>query len=831
MSSVPQSTCSPDGNLYDRPLSLESLPSELIQLIVAYLSTSTLKSVALVSRCLNGYASDILWQSVCLTDQWNLHLNEQTDQLWGERGHGEPDEHDDTPIVQKLYILATYGLSNLVEKPADIYRNSEIASKVHVLTHRCHLPTPNIFTELPRMYFHAETLSQDGRLHVLLKLAIRNMVNVHTLRVVYGHWKLTSALVLGFLDQNRSRRVPLRKLWLESCCFTIDSIHFLLPSHTTGLESVRIRRLRSESLNTIQARGMGFLEFHLSRSGQYYQMHNGSGGWVGTTVHFSEEGLPERWPRQSLTELMAKAKAFDAVMWDELPEIKTFVDANEAEVRDTRALTSPVEPLQWLLNCSAATLTSLNLDWILWRRKDGDPYDNSHATLNCLRTLRFPHLRAFQVRNAVIPHTKLPDGIFLLEDTFLEFLECHLKIQCLGWPLDKFYSHVKPSLDVQNRSRKLVAHLAMMLTDLRIDTQYTEDGEPLTDEISTTHGIRPSQTIEKTQERDRRRRFIAEFAPHLRKVEQIKLEGGIPRDEKRELLRALHWCPLKKIVMIGLSFPAGNTWGAQGLQLKALDPGQNSDSNSNLEEEDLAGILASYRRGFSISQDFKFEPEYGWPAQAPLLQTIALHHASTVEELKICGYNGCPILSFQTPMTSPLLAGLRHYDNLNQLVISLWLLTWFEDSYRDTEIIQSWLDIRSPASTALAVVTPPTSPTREHPVDPGQFPTFNARVAPRQEFNRWAVALKTRYSPSALAYRVARDLGPYLSPVAKERPGGVKIRASFCLGAREEGRSASDIFDLEIRVGRDDQVLEYIGPREEGEKGRWWSKLEGRRWF
>ncbi|KAJ4374230.1 hypothetical protein N0V83_002971 [Neocucurbitaria cava] len=382
--------------------------------------------------------------------------------------------------------------------------------------------------------------------------------------------------------------------------------------------------------------------------------------------------------------------------------------------------------------------------------------------------------------------------------------------------------HVKPSIDVQNRSRKLVAHLAMMLTDLRIDTQYTEHGEPLTDE---------SRTTEETQERDRRRRFIAEFAPHLRKVEQIKLEGGIPRDEKREILRALHWCPLKKVVMIGLSFPAGNTWGSQGFQLKALDPGQNIDSNINLEDEDLDGILASYRRGFSISRGFQFEPDYGWPAQAPLLQTIALHHASTVEELKICGYNGCPILSFQTPMTAPLLNGLRHYDNLKQLVISLWLLTWYEDSYRDTEIIQSWLDTRSPSSTALAVVTPPTSPMREHPVDPGQFPNFNPRVAPRQEFNRWAVALKTRFSPSALAYRVARDMGPYLSPVAKERPGGVKVRASFCLGVREEGRSASDIFDLEIRIGQDDQVLEYIGPREEGERGRWWTKLEERRWF
>ncbi|KAJ4374231.1 hypothetical protein N0V83_002972 [Neocucurbitaria cava] len=283
-----------------------------------------MSNVALVSRCLHGHTTDILWQDVCLADQWKLHLNEHTEQLWGERGHGESDEHDDTPIVQKLYILATYEKSNHAKKPANKSRNPEIASKVHVLTHRCHLPTPNIFTELPRMHFHGETLSQDARLHALLKLAIRNMVNVHTLRVVYGHWKLASALVVGFLDQSRSWRVPLRKLWLETCCLTIDSLHSLVPSRTTGLESIRIRRLRTESPRTIRARGMGFLEFHLSRGGHELQMHNGAGGWIGTTVHLSEEGLPERWPRQMESDLMAKAKAFDAAMWDELPEIKTF---------------------------------------------------------------------------------------------------------------------------------------------------------------------------------------------------------------------------------------------------------------------------------------------------------------------------------------------------------------------------------------------------------------------------------------------------------------------------------------------------------------------------
>ena len=101
-----------------------------------------------------------------------------------------------------------------------------------------------------------------------------------------------------------------------------------------------------------------------------------------------------------------------------------------------------------------------------------------------------------------------------------------------------------------------------------------------------------------------------------------------------------------------------------------------------------------------------------------------------------------------------------------------------------------------------------------------------------QEFNRWAVALKTQFTPSALAYRVAGEIGPHLSPDAKSLPGGVRVRASFCLGRREEGwRSANDIFDLDIRIGMEDKVLEFVGPREESESQRWWSKLDNRRWF
>lgn len=791
---------------------LENLPEELLQLIVAHLSTTHLRKVALVSRTLHRHATDLLWQNVCLVDRRTRHSNGLFDTLEDMYACIESDEHDDTPIIEKLYILAT---------------NPALASKVQTLTHRCHLPMPNIFAELPRMYFDADNLSKDKRLHTLLRLAIRNLVNVHTLRIVYGHWHLTNALVVGFLDRRRPREVPLRKLWLESCAFDTRNINFLEPTRTTGLESIRVRRLRAEPAVVGNRHDMTFGDMKLARGGFYYQLHSGLGAWVGTTVEFSRENLPEEVVLPTPGELEQKGRDFDDAIWANLPRQAELVYENSADFGyhinpDASDLPPPIRPMQWLFQFSQSSLTRLDLDWILWRQKDeDDAYDESSDFLTSLSRMRFPHLIAFQMRNAVLPLTQLPDDVFLLEDTFLAFLEAHPKIKCLAWPLDKFYSHRRPSVEVQSRCRKLIAHMSMVLTDLRLDTHYAGSGEPMTDE---------SSTVEATQQRIRRRRFIAEFAPHMRKIKQIKLEGGIPRDEKREILRALHYCSLEKIVFIGVSFPVGNTWGHQGAQLKLLDAGSASDYTYDLEEEDGDGMLQAYKRRHCVSENFKFEPEYGWTAEAPLLHTLALHHADTVQELKMCGYNGCPILSYLTPDTTPLLAPLLQYQNLRQLVVSFWLLTFFEDSYRDIEIIQSWLDTRSPSSTALVVVTPPRSPEAEHPVDGAMMPAPNP-VAPRPQFNRWAVALKTRFTPSALAYRVANDIGPFLSPVAKARPGGVRVRASFCLGARKLNRTANDIFDLEISIGRDDAVLNFVGPREEGEKGRWWAKMEERQWF
>jgi hypothetical protein len=675
------------------------------------------------------------------------------------------------------------------------------------------------------MHFHSETLSQDARVHVLLRLAIWNMVSVQTLRIIYGHMRLASSLVAGFLNHDRPCRVPLRKLWLESCSLSPYAMRFLASSSVTGLVSLRIRRLDATPFTSTCDNEVGPNEFKLSRGGERYNVHDGAGNWVLTTVQPNESDQNGEFPLSSAMDMMRlQARSFDIEAWNDLRDVEDFLGAKQLPDMDEEMSTGPAPSMQGLLEHSAATLTSLNLDWLLWRRRSSDSDDNATTLLNHLATLRFPHLRAFQIRNAVLPQTLLPQGFYLLEETFLEFMVHHQKIQCLAWPMDRIYGHTRPSAYVQNRTRSLIAHLASILTDLRIDASYTGDGESLTD---------TSETRLEVEQRIRRRRFIAEFAPHMRRIERLKMEGGLPRDEKRELLRALHYCPLKKIVMIGMSYPVGNTWGPHGIDMKAIEGVPDWEDLQHLEGEDAQGIQESYRRGSYLPENFNFDATYGWPTvQVPLLQTIALHHAKTVEELKLCGYNGSPILSQATPITDLLLNSLRHFDNLKQLVMSFWLLTWFEDDYRDTEIIKFWTDSRSPSSTALVVVTPPRSPDLvDHPVDPGQFLNIGGGHAPAPQFNRWAVALKTSFSPSALAYRVARDIGPYLSPIAKNRPGGVRVRASFCVGIKIDVRPAQDIFDMDLRIGKNDQVLEFTGPREEEEPSRWRQKLERRSWF
>lgn len=294
----------------------------------------------------------------------------------------------------------------------------------------------------------------------------------------------------------------------------------------------------------------------------------------------------------------------------------------------------------------------------------------------------------------------------------------------------------------------------------------------------------------------------------MRTVEHLKVEGSVPRDERRETVRALGACPLKKIVLIGVSSPVGNTWGLRGQDVENLGINEDFSDPSDLETLEHEDINAITQLGAKVPTPpdlvQPFQAEYGWPPSAPMIHTLAAYHAESITELKFCGYRGAMVLWDPTTITTPMYSPLRHFHNLETLILSLWLPTFYESDFRDEDVIAYWLNTRSSKSTALVA-----------PVD-----------APR---TGWARRLEERFAPLTVATRIKDVLGPFLSERVKSRPGGVHVRGSFCIGVY------GGIFDFGVNIGKalngEDTLLDWTGPREELHPIRKKEKLERRRWF
>lgn len=290
----------------------------------------------------------------------------------------------------------------------------------------------------------------------------------------------------------------------------------------------------------------------------------------------------------------------------------------------------------------------------------------------------------------------------------------------------------------------------------------------------------------------------------MKRVESVKIEGGMPSDERREVLRALHACRVEKIVLIGVSCPLGNAWGADGRDRG--EPVELEEERAFLEEEDSAVWALGCRAPVAPAWNSTYSPSYGWAGCAPMVHTIAAHHGASVREVKLCGYKGSPVLLSPTAITTPLLAGLKHLDKLQSLTLSVFLSTLFEGARRDNEILDYWLAGRDASSTSLV-------PIRDEEPEEGT----------------WERELRTKYAPDALAWRVTSLIGPYLSEEAKRRSGGVQVRASFCLG------DWGGIFHVDVRIGKgslnSDVCLGFEGPRDELQAARRQEKLQDRRWF
>lgn len=840
---------------------LQQLPEELLQDILERIDHDSLGRLTLVSRWCYNKASVLKWREVELVDCRTQH----------EDSLGV-DEHDDTALIKKLLILAT---------------NPHIARCVQQLAHRCHLPPPAIFNELPRATFSAQTLSTDPRTIELVKIAAQHMTNVHTLRIIFGHPNLNDALLRCFFDKQRQRDAPIRKLWLENCrisagCqLSMDTAYsYGLPTGLDfqGLESVRLRRLPlrpGQALDSVvplyqhvYARSHEVWEFQDGVGGQYHtsvnQLRDEQSAGPKTLAEFKErasQGAATLDPLSPLVKVFSPAFDFDDRIYEtlmtEAPAGALSLLAPAPHTYQLRAHFSyrgpALDPLGlcepqhtdssyqvWqrermpsadvaisLLGNTCRTLVSLNLDWImtvpsaLSYTKDKSVQRSWANISRDLFEIRFPHLRAFQLRNAVVVDTLLTPCLYLLDHSFrqavdganpdeqvdlaldavemerldlvcLEWMEAHPNLTCLAWPMDRFFSARPMEVDIAGRVDAVIENLGRTLIDLRVDALYSGVGE-----LQSENRESPSW-----QARDRRRRFIEIFASRMTKLRSIKIEGGIPRDERREMIRALHACPLEKIVMIGVCSPLGNTWGAEGID---LDERLSHDELEALEGEHKDSI---WQLGLKDPQapkaDSKFEACFGWPPGPPMASILASYHADTVTELKFCGYKGAPVLLSPTPVTTPMLSALRHFHSLEMLIISLWLSTGFEGEPRDPDIISYWLNARSPSSTALVRITD-------------------------EDPEGWEKELRTKYAPDALAWRITNFLGPFISETAKARKGGMHVRASFCVG------DWGGIFDIDVTIGKgamgSDVCLGFKGPREELEPERRRSKLRTRRWF
>ncbi|KAF2757581.1 hypothetical protein EJ05DRAFT_394825 [Pseudovirgaria hyperparasitica] len=799
---------------FKRNVQLTDLPTELISAILIYLDSTALKRLNLTSKWGYHNAIPLLWRHVELVDKCTDYKDVDKPQMFGA-DWGFEDKHDDTPIIQKVLV---------------ILHNPFIASSVQSITHRCHLPHPGIFNELPNMYFKSRTLSSDRRTSVLLADAICLLDRVHTLRIVYGHWNLTKCLLKGFLFD---RPASLKRLWLENVSLEGLPLNLLQSSpRSCGLESIRLRRLHlygdrppyeQSAMSYILVRG----------AGESRDIANGRAGTYSHPMVYSPE--EEILPTEALDVApLDVASEYDKRIYYNLPSAFAYL-ANRGYQPVNNNYETPfgnIDPCTLttlLLHSSADTLTSLTLDWILW------PSDNRRQTLPFLDSfsrLYFPNLKAFQLRNTVLTETELPKDLYLLDSSedgssiFPTFIEKHKNLRCLAWPIDRFFGVSIRSPEDTARRERIVAELARTLEDLRVDAEFGRR-EPF------THN--PVGDME-FNERTRRRRFIEDFASHMTKVKSIKLEGGIPRDEKRETIRALSQSPLEKVIAIGISCPVGNTWGAGGRLLQDIDGGVGIGDDTRGLQEEYDDIIEGYM-SVEPSKPFneQFHASYGWGPGPPFVHNIASYHASTVTELKFCGYNGAPILYRPTPITEAMLHPIRYFHKLKSLVLSMWLLTWHEDEFRDDSIIQFWQDRSSPTSTALAL--PLNLPVLQPLAHPPPFtPAANAALinhrqnAAATHFSEprpsWSQTLQTIYTPEALAAQVARQVGPHISEQAKAQREGVHVRVSFCLGLQ-----ITDIFELDVWIGAGDEVLRTRGPRTEQDGERREDKLFGRRWF
>ncbi|MCJ1322814.1 hypothetical protein MMC15_008164 [Xylographa vitiligo] len=440
-----------------------------------------------------------------------------------------------------------------------------------------------------------------------------------------------------------------------------------------------------------------------------------------------------------------------------------------------------------VLNGQTQTLTSITFDWLL----------NGRAVIEALTSTKphFPRLRALQLRTAVKPPAQLgatsssvasQTGSYLLSPPWLEFFQRHPNLECLAWPIEHFLPDGTQRRTLGDDARNVIRTLGHRLKSLRVDARMLND-HPDTVEMLGAHS---------PQTPGRLTAFIRLIASQMRSLKVFKVEGTIPIELRLELLEALQYCTLQKIVVIGVSWALADTWTdlednynshwsldigrpiSWKIDLPSIQQTPVQDDLVEAQKELQALSLGVVRRAAALS----------------ILEVLALGQASSVIELKFSGFVGAPVLFYPSPKAQVELSHLRHFHNLRYLTTAVWLATSHENQDLSPQIFEFW------------------EATTRNPVGIPQY---------------LHDTLTKYYSPAVLADKVAELIGPHLSAQACARPAGVKIKVLFLIQQSQD----SEIFELQVVIGNEGKVMSFAEMRDENHPEKLQEKMFGREWF
>ncbi|KAI9819242.1 MAG: hypothetical protein M1827_007398 [Pycnora praestabilis] len=459
------------------------------------------------------------------------------------------------------------------------------------------------------------------------------------------------------------------------------------------------------------------------------------------------------------------------VLGDYLPKSSQSLGNIDITILDDLEVPDPrvVGLVSTLLEASSSTLKYIDLDWIF----------GPHGCIplyHQLNSIRFNNLRALQVRNSAL--LEAGPELFLLHEGLFGFLGRHSGIQCLGWPIDRFFAPSAESNIVQDPDFcNVVSTLGRTLKELRLGTTF---GKSLDGAGTESIGKEAWES---------RRLFIEHFATYMLVLNVLKFRGTVPTLETQNLIHALKRCPIQKLVLEG-SFD-NLPWG-----LASHKHFQDGITNGPPDNEE--------RRTWKFPiLDKELKQHDGL---SEIWKLVARFWSATITDIKIRRIDDTDSFVTKYPNWGRDFRPLQSLHQLRYFAIPILLDTTFESKVRNKEVVAYWHDAQRPTSTALAI---PAGVEIE---------------------NVWAKALRQWYSPDKLAAHVASLIGRYLSPQAKARYGGVTICALLTLKP-SPGSSSHVVYELRVGVGEMNQPLWFDGPVTRGERRKSRDKFKARQWF